>query len=894
MGLFGGLLSIRERLSKKVGDTSSLSSEEEVSRLIDEGNTLEAKGMLDEAERCYKLASKLAPSFARAYLNRGNVLLAKEDTKGALRAYETALQKNPGYAEAYLNIGNAHFLSGSVEEAHSAYAKAVELKPDFAEAYMALGRTEEELGGVDRAIENYRKALTLKPDYQEAYLTLGNALNVSGRTDEAVASYRTALVTNPDDAEALSGLTNTLYKQGNIDELLTSIRSVLVRRPDFPEAHNNLGIALRAAGLIEDAIASHRKAIELQPSFAGAHHMLGVCLQQSGAVNEAIASYRKSLEISPDNADPLTDLGNALMSIERPDEALVSFTRALQICPQSAAANYNVATTCKALGRLDEAIVWFVRALEIDPELASAHNNLGICFNDRGQFDLAKASYLRAIEHEPNMSQAYNNLGITLQNLGQLDAAMPYFEKALEIAPEFADAAVNLAIVYSGLGQLHKALVGVRRAMQLSPESVSAHSVLLFLNNYLDDKPADELLSEAKIFGALVARKAESADGKWHNSADPDRRLRIGFVSGDFRAHPVGYFVEGVLSALASDPSRLELFAYHSSFHLDATTQRIKTYCDGWSSIVGLSDEVVYNKIRDDGIDILIDLSGHTLFGRLSLFAWKPAPVQVSWLGYFATTGVAEIDYLIADPWTLPPSEEVNFTETIVRLPETRLCFTPPDENIEVAELPALRNGYVTFGCFNTLTKMNDAVVALWSRILHEVPDSRLFLMSHLLSDKSVQQQTIARFRSLGIVGERLVLKGFAPRADYLATYNQVDIALDPFPYCGGTTTVEALWMGVPVLTLEGRSFLSRQGVGLLMNAGLPQWVAASKEGYVARAVAHAGDVDRLAAMRSGLRAQVLASPVFDAKRFAVHFEVALRRMWNAWCAQQGAVSSSR
>jgi predicted O-linked N-acetylglucosamine transferase (SPINDLY family) len=294
--------------------------------------------------------------------------------------------------------------------------------------------------------------------------------------------------------------------------------------------------------------------------------------------------------------------------------------------------------------------------------------------------------------------------------------------------------------------------------------------------------------------------------------------------------------------------------------------------------MVGISDEIVCDKIRDDGIDILIDLSGHTLNGRLPLFAWKPSPVQVSWLGYFATTGVAAIDYLIADPWTLPVSQENNFTEKIVRLPETRLCFTPPDADVDVSPLPALDRGYVTFGCFNNLTKMNDQVVTLWSRVLKAVPNSRLFLMSHQLN---------AEFVANGIDDNRLVLRGFSPRAEYLAAYGQVDIALDPFPYCGGTTTVEALWMGVPVLTLAGEHFLSRQGVGLLMNSGLAEWVATDYEDYVSRAILHASDLRQLTLLRSGLRKQVLASPIFDSPRFACHFEAALRDMWRNWCRLQ-------
>jgi len=273
---------------------------------------------------------------------------------------------------------------------------------------------------------------------------------------------------------------------------------------------------------------------------------------------------------------------------------------------------------------------------------------------------------------------------------------------------------------------------------------------------------------------------------------------------------------------------------------------------------------------------VLIDLSGHTAYNRLPLFAWKPAPIQVSWLGYFASTGVNEIDYLIADPWTLPESEGVYFTEKILRLPETRLCFSVPNVDVSVSPLPALSNGRITFACFNNLVKINDAVVGVWARILNALPDSRLFLKTKQLKDFFVRQNVIARFAAHGVGADRLILEGPVLRAEYFRAYHRADITLDPFPYTGGTTSAESLWMGVPVLTLAGASFLSRQGVGLLMNAGLPEWIAADADDYVVRALSHAGEVSSLAMLRGQLRQQVLASPLFDAKRFARHFEDAL------------------
>jgi predicted O-linked N-acetylglucosamine transferase (SPINDLY family) len=304
----------------------------------------------------------------------------------------------------------------------------------------------------------------------------------------------------------------------------------------------------------------------------------------------------------------------------------------------------------------------------------------------------------------------------------------------------------------------------------------------------------------------------------------------------------------------------------------------------------GKSDEAAARLIHSDSIHVLVDLSGHTAGNRLPIFAWKPAPVQVSWLGYFATTGIAAIDYLIADPWVLPETEEAYFTEKIWRLPETRLCFTSPDVDVEVSLLPALSNGYITFGCFNNLSKMNDDVVALWAKVLGSVPDSRLLLKAKQFVNGLVSKNTIDRFAAHGINSNRLILENPELRDKYLAAYHRVDIALDPFPYPGGTTSVEGLWMGVPVLTLAGERFLSRQGVGILMNVGLPEWIATDADDYVARAVSHAADLQHLSDLRSRLRQLVLASPIFDAPHFARNFEASLRGMWQKWCDEQSEI----
>ena len=526
-------------------------------------------------------------------------------------------------------------------------------------------------------------------------------------------------------------------------------------------------------------------------------------------------------------------------------------------------------------------------ATELLPDDAEAHVNLAAALRALGQFDRSVVSSRQALKINPNFAEAHNNLGVALQDLGQLGEAAESFRRVIMIKPDFAEAHNNLGSVLKDIGSFDDALASYRRALEIKPGFAKAHSNLLFASNYLPNQSPAWLLAEARRYGEMVARQAQPYK-KWSNVPEHARCLRVGLVSGDLRAHPVGYFLESALKALSAHAAgRLELFAYHNHICIDAVSERIKAYCHGWRSVAALSDEALARMIHGDGIDILIDLSGHTAHNRLPMFAWKPAPVQAAWLGYFATTGVAAMDYLIADPWTLPETEEVHFTERIWRLPETRLCFTPPDAEVPVAPLPALANGHITFGCFNNLTKMNDYVVALWARVLAFVPGSRLLLKASQLNEAAVRQNVIERFSTQGIGADRIILEGSEPRAKYLAAYQRIDIALDPFPFTGGTTSAEGLWMGVPMLTLAGESFLSRQGIGLLMNAGLPEWIAVDSDDYVARAATHAGDLQKLAVLRNGLRQQVLASPIFDAPRFARHFEAALRGMWMQWCDQQ-------
>ncbi len=775
-----------------------------------------------------------------------------------------------GQVAGYLQQAIAHHQAGQLPDAERLYRAILQAQPNHPDANHNLGVLAVQVKQPAVGLPHFKAALEANPNQGQYWLSYIDALIQAGQADAARQLLAQGKQRGLQGAavEALAG---------RLEEPSGSAPS--------PQEIDTLA-SLFAAGKYTEAATLAQTLTERFPLHGFGWKILGAVFQQTGRNADALESKQKAAALSPNDAGAHYNLGNAFKVLGRLAEAEACYRRALQLNPGYAEAHDNLGSTLKELGRLDEAEASYRQALQIKPDYAEAHNNLSVTLQGLGRPDEAAASCRRALQIKPDFTEAHNNLGNILKELGRLSEAEASYHCALQIKPDYAEAHNNLGNILQELGRLTEAEASYRRALEIEPDYAAAHNNLLFTHNYLFSQSDALLLAEARRFGDLAARRARPHTN-WNNAPESERRLRVGLVSGDLRTHPVGYFVEGVLAALASDASsQLELIGYPTHFQTDALTKRVKACCHGWHSTMGLADEALAQRIHADNIDILIDLSGHTSHNRLTMFAWKPAPVQVSWLGYFATTGVAAIDYLIADPWTLPQMEEAYFTEKIWRLPQTRLCFTPPDREVKVTSLPALTNGYVTFGCFNNLAKMNDEVVTLWSRVLTSVPNSRLFLKAKQLKDDAVRQHTIERYAAHGINADRLILERSESRARYLAAYQRVDIALDPFPYPGGTTSVESLWMGVPVLTLAGERFLSRQGVGILMNAGLPEWIATDPDDYVARTVSHAEDLQRLATLRNGLRQQVLASPIMDAPRFARHFEAALRGMWQIWCAK--------
>ncbi|MDO8653797.1 MAG: tetratricopeptide repeat protein [Undibacterium sp.] len=571
-------------------------------------------------------------------------------------------------------------------------------------------------------------------------------------------------------------------------------------------------------------------------------------------------------------------LGVALQSQGKP--ALSVFQKTIEFLPNDADAHSNFGIALANAGQLERAVECYRIALKNNPNFAAAYNNLGIVLTELGQLDKALLSCRSALELEPDSAEMHSNLGNVLKGLGQLDSAAASYHRALEINPNDAELHSNLATTLKDLGQLGDAVASCRRALEIRPDFQIAFDNLLFIQLYQTEKTVQEISVDILNYDAqfgLPYLDHQCAHGNSHNA---NKRLRIGYVSADFRTHPVATFVEPLLAS--HDKSMFEIFCYSNHARQDAVTERIQAHVDHWLLCVALSDDQLAERIRADGIDILIDLSGHTAGNRLSTFARKPAPVQLTYLGYPGTSGLSAMDYRITDGYADPPGSEGSYSEQLLRLPDSLCCFQPGKDMLELTPLPALKNKFITFGSFNNSNKLDQNAIALWAQILLAVPSSRLLMLT---IPKGERRDWIEKqFVDAGVVRERIEFHGKLPALEFQDMIRRADIALDPLLVTGGTTTCESLWMGVPVIVLVGQRFIHRVGASFLHSAGLPQYAATTPTEYVQIAMDAAADISGLAQLRAGIREQLAASALMDQTRFTHNFEITLRTIWEQWC----------
>ena len=757
----------------------------------------------------------------------------------------------PPSAEAKLQTALSHHQAGRLAQAGAIYQDILSDLPGQVDALYLLGVVKLQEGDAGAAVELSGKAIANKPDFAEAHNNLGNAYKDRGRLDEAVAAFRKAVELKPDFAEAHNNLGIALKDRGKLDDVVAAFRKAVELKPDFAEAHNNLGNALKDQGKADDAEAAYRKALELKPDYAMAHNNLGNVLEIQGKGDDAEAAYRKALELKPDDAMAYNNLGVLLGERGNPVDAEAVIRKALALKPDYAMAHNNLGNVLEIQGKLEDAMAAYRKAVSLKPDYAEAYNNLGIVLKIRGHCVDAEAAYRTALELKPDYALAYSNLGNALKSQGRLEDAMASYRKALELDPGFA----------------------------------SAHGNLLLSLNYDDRISQKDIFDESRRWDEAHGAPRSGRRRSHANSRDAERRLRIGYVSPDFREHSVSYFLGPLIAG--HDRSRFEVFCYAEVTHPDDTTARYRGLADGWHSTVGEKDPAIAARIQEDGIDILVDLAGHTADNRQLVFAARPAPVQVAWLGYPNTTGQSAMDYRISDAIADPEAPgDALYSETLVRLAGGFLCYGPPADAPEIAGSPALDGGHVTFGSFNNLSKVTPPVVAAWARILDAVPGSRLLIKSRPLADEETRARYLEMFAAHGTDTGRVELLSWIPsKSGHLGAYGRVDIGLDPFPYNGTTTTCEAMWMGVPVITLSGDRHAGRVGASILTRVGLTEFITGTAAAYVEAAMKLADDRDRLSELRHGLRRRLRGSLLCDGAAFTRDVEAAYRDMWRQWCA---------
>ena len=745
-----------------------------------------------------------------------------------------------------LDTATEHHRRGDLGEARRLYAEVLRAEPAHDLALFRFGLLELQEGRHEAAATLIRAAAERVPGNVRYQLGLAQALQSLERWLEAAAALRRALELEPDSFDAQLDLGVSLQRGGDPAAAATAYRAALARTPDDPRALGNLGAVLREMGELDEAARRLESAARLEPDAASHAINLAIvhCERRDFAAAESI--LRPVLAREPDNADAAFNLGNALRGLGLPHEAIELYRR-------SAARR---------------------------PGHAEALNNLGNAYKETGELAAAMAAFDAALAARPGYTAAINNAGCLLRTLGRLDEAEDMLRRGLSVDPRHPALHDNLANVLKDAGALDEAIAHYRQALELDPGNAATHSNLAYALSFQCAAPLP-ILEECLRWGARFAAPLERSQAPPARDLSPDRRLKIGYVSGDFREHCQSLFTLPLLAH--HDRRQVEVVCYSSAERSDAWTRRLERCADVWRDVRTLGDAALAALVREDRIDILVDLNMHMAHGRPLLFARKPAPVQIAWLAYPGTTGIAAIDYRLSDPRLDPPDFDSHYSERTLRLPDTFWCYAPQTENIDVNELPAIKNGYVTLGCFNNPCKLSDRTLDLWGGAMRAIPAARLKLMAPAGRHR---EHLAERLAARGVAAARLDFVEFRPREEYLRSYHDVDFGLDTLPYNGHTTSLDALWMGVPIVTRVGDTCVGRAGLSQLFHLDLLDLVADSDAAFVAIAAALATDLERLRALRGSLRETLQRSPLMDAARFAHCIEHAYR---SAWRARSGA-----
>ena len=726
-------------------------------------------------------------------------------------------------------------------------AAAPEPAEQIADRLIEQGNRAEQAGQPEEASGRYRAAVEAAPRYAKAHLNLGIGLEACGNSAGAVAALETAIAVNPADPYAHYNLGRLLLAGGQSAPAEEHLRAALDRKAEFPEALIILSGALDARGETAAAGTALESALRLRPDDFGAWYHYGLLLKKLDRTDDAETALRRAQALDAENPD----------------------------------ANYELAILLMAKGAMLEAGRLLRAAAARRPDAMGIRAALFHLFDSQGDLASAASELAAALKIFPQWVDAHYNYGLILKKQQKLDEAEAAFRRALAIDPAYFRAEHMLGSVLLGQSRVGEALELYRSARGHCPDSFELESAELFGLNCHDGVQSDELFARHRAFGVRIESAYPSRFEPFGRSTDPARRLRIGYVSGDFCYHVVTLFLTPVLER--HDRSAFETYCYSTGSRVDEFTRRLAGVSDVWRDAGSMSERELADLVHRDEIDILIDLAGHSGIPNLALFAQRPAPVQATWLGYLNSTGMTRMHYRITDRYSDPPGvAEPQHTERLAWLPRSQWCYRPFIAAEPSAIAPVVSNGFVTFGSFNQASKLSRSVRLLWARILVQLPNARLVVVG--VPDGHARRALLDDLMRLGVDPPRVSVRPYLAMTDYFRAFDAVDIALDTLPYSGGTTTCDALWMGVPVITLPGSRSSSRSAASILSTAGLPEWIAQTPDEYVGLAVGFARDAGRVAKLRKSLRGRLKESPLMDELQFTRDLEAVYREMWRTWC----------
>jgi protein O-GlcNAc transferase len=698
---------------------------------------------------------------------------------------------------------------------------------------------------------------------------------------------------------ALTDLGTQLKFLGHIEQGMAKYFQAIKVNPKYAPAYYNIGVIYSEAGHYEEALAYYQKAIEWNRLYVEAYCNIGVIYKNTGRLEEAVVYYDKALALNPNftiarnnMAISLTDLGTKLKTEGDVKKGVALYKRALMYNSQYPDAYYNLGVAYGEARKYDRATWYYELAIHFNPYCCEAYNNLGVIYKEQDNLDKAIMCYQAALAINPKFSQSLNNIGVVYTVQGKLDEAYLYVHNAIEENPHYSEAYNNLGVLYRDEGLIAEAIKCYEKCLAINPLSRNAGQNRLLAMNYLPQIDNRKVYIAHKDWGELFVQQFTQYT-EYLNRLDPNRILRIGYISPDFFVHSVSYFIDAILAN--HNQEKYHVICYSNVVKEDTKTFKLRQYAYDWKTITGMDTKQVASLIYDDCIDILVELAGHTSGNRLDVMAMRPAPIQVTWIGYPNTSGLPTIDYRLTDEISDPQESDQQYVEKLVKLPTGFLCYSPSLEAGEVSLPPMLTKGYVTFGSFNNLAKINHRVLDLWTRIMHILPDSHLVMKCKPFACESVKRKFIKKFEDHGIDANRLTLISLMPmNSDHMQSYSLMDISLDTFPYAGTTTTCESLWMGVPVVTLVGNCHAHNVGASILTQIGHIDWITTTVDEYVDMAVRLASDPEQLSQIRANLRSRMIKSPLCNGKTFTQHLETTYRKMWKSYVKSEGEVYASQ